>query len=158
MVFMAFMTSNEPTCVPPTRYLGPRSPKIGPRKGQNPQVWPILAYFGLFGPKGLGKIFGLRGEKKSIFFCSKSLLKAPQRVWHPQKPQIRVRDPPGRPVWARFVGKMAQIGVKKRVFFKKIFFDPYHSRKVPGGSGTLKNAKLTHHGPKNGPVLRPFCV
>ena len=119
MVFMAFMTSNEPTCVPPTRYLGPRSPKIGPRKGQNPQV---LAYFGLFGPKGLRKIFGLRGEKnQKKIFCSKSLLKAPQRVWHPQKPQIRVRDPPGRPVWARFVGKMAQIGVKKRVFSKKIF-------------------------------------
>ena len=53
---------------------------------------------------------------------------------------------------------MAQIGVKKRVFFKKIFFDPYHSRKVPGGSGTLKNAKLTLHGPKMGPFEAILCV
>ena len=108
--------------------------------------------------KDLEKFSGSGAKKIKIFFCSKSLLKAPQRVWHPQKPQIRVRDPPGRPVWARFVGKMAQIGVKKRVFFKKIFFDPYHSRKVPGGSGTLKNAKLTLHGPKMGPFEAILCV
>ena len=47
------------------------------------------------------------------------------------------------------------LGSKKREIFGN-FFVPNHSRKVPGGSGTLKSPKLSLHGPKLGlfgPIL-----
>ena len=169
------MTSTQPICVPPSRYLGPRSPREGPQKGQNMHLgpfWPIQKihnffvvcqifkklmsfesqrkykpflspkFFQLFSrgrsygqnkkpadgksrfwpvlaQKDLEK-FSASGAKKNKKNSSKSLLKAPQMVCSPQNPQFCVRGPPGRRVWAHFVGKMAQIGVKKRDFLKKI--------------------------------------
>ena len=100
MVFMAFMPSNEPTCVPPTRYLGPRSPKIGPRKGQNPQVWPILAYFGLFGPKDL--------EKGST--CFKVVPIRVQAIRDPQKPCESASAGPITPRLARDMANLRNRG------------------------------------------------
>ena len=119
MVFMEFMTSNEPTCVPPTRYLGPRSPKIGPRKGQNPQV---LAYFGLFGPKGLRKIFGLRGEKnqKKIFLLQITFKGPPEGLAPSKTPNSR-SGPPGPPRLGPFCGQNGPNRGQKTRFFKKYF-------------------------------------
>ena len=149
MVFRPWMTSNEPICVPQIRYLGARSPQEGPQKGQKTQFWAILAHIAQKDLEEFSASGGERIEKK--FFCSKSLLKGPQRVWDTQKPKFCALDPPSGPVWAHFVGKMGQMGVKKRDSFEKIFFVPNHSWKVPGGSGTLKNPKLRLHGPHLGP-------
>ena len=43
-------------------------------------------------------------------------------VWDPQKPEISLLDPPMDPILAHFVGKKADLWVKKHVFLKKVFF------------------------------------
>ena len=42
-------------------------------------------------------------------------------VWDPRKPKIDPVDPPVDPIFAQFVGKKANLGVKKRVFLKNMF-------------------------------------
>ena len=49
-------------------------------------------------------------------FCS-------QMVWDPQKPKIDPLNPPMDPILAHFVCKKAKFGVKKNIFFKKVFLN-----------------------------------
>ena len=145
----------NPFVSPKVNIWAPEAPKRAPKRAKKTQFWAILAHIAQkdleeFSASGGG------GIEKNIF-CSKSLLKGPQRVWDPQKPKFCALDPPSGPVWAHFVGKMGQMGVKKRDSFEKIFFVPNHSWKVPGGSGTLKNPKLRLHGLHlGGPVWGHF--
>ena len=62
------------------------------------------------------------------------------------------------PIWAHFVGILAQFGVKKTRFSQKNFGTQNHFTSGPGWSGTLKTPKLALQTP-NGPhfgVLRHF--
>ena len=48
------------------------------------QKWPKMGQNGLVGPKRTWPFFGLPGGKnRKFFFCSKSLLNHPRRVWEP---------------------------------------------------------------------------
>ena len=76
-------------------------------------------------------------------------------AWDPQKPKIGLLDPPADPRLAHFVGILDQMGVKKRVFFKKNFA-PNDVFWVPTWPGTLKNPKLAVLGPlavRGGPTF-----
>ena len=128
----------------------PQKPKIGPLY---PPMDPIWAHFvGILAQFGVKKHFFLKK------FSSKSFLIGSQMAWDPQKPKIGPLYPPMDPIWAHFVGILAQFGVKKRVFLKKIFGTQNHFTSGPRWSGTLKNPKLALQTP-NGPhfgVLRHF--
>ena len=63
----------------------------------------------------------------------------PEGVGPPQKPKFCALDPPSGPVWAHFVGKMGQMGVKKNaIFLKKYFLFPITPGRSPEGLGPSK--------------------